>query len=111
MLNTFYFENGQENVYNDRGQKAFNLVKDILAQIKDPNIIPETVTGRQDQLMTEENVSSRITDTRNNVLAENLYSFCSHSKGQIINCYCGIYTYLSIIDLHFIWFSLKLPLI
>ncbi|KAG2189898.1 hypothetical protein INT46_008218 [Mucor plumbeus] len=80
MLNTFYFENGQENVYNDRGQKAFNLVKDILAQIKDPNIIPETVTGRQDQLMTEENVSSRITDTRNNVLAENLYSFCSHSK-------------------------------
>jgi hypothetical protein len=53
MLDTFYFENGQENVYNDRGQKEFNPVTDILTQIKDTNIIPETVTGRQDQVMTE----------------------------------------------------------
>jgi hypothetical protein len=47
MSNTFYFEDGQENVYNDRGQKVFDPMEDILTQIKDPNIVLETVTSRQ----------------------------------------------------------------
>jgi transposase len=47
------------------------------------------VKGRlkRDRLMTEENISSRIGDACNDVPAENLYSFRSHSKGQTINCY------------------------
>ncbi|KAG1446092.1 hypothetical protein G6F46_011913 [Rhizopus delemar] len=41
---------------------------------------------KRDQLMTEENLSSRIADACNDVLISDLYSFCSHSKRQIINC-------------------------
>lgn len=37
--------------------------------------------------MINENISLRIGDAYNDVPAENLYSFCSLSKGQIINCY------------------------
>jgi transposase len=40
-----------------------------------------------DRLMSEENLSSRIGDACNNVLISDLYSFCSHSKRQIIKCY------------------------
>ncbi|KAG1515216.1 hypothetical protein G6F52_009738 [Rhizopus delemar] len=37
-----------------------------------------------DRLMSEENLSSRIGDACNDVLISDLYSFCSHSKRQII---------------------------
>ena len=52
MLNAFYFEYGQENDYNDRGQKSFDPMEDILTQIKDSNIVLETVTSRQAYLTT-----------------------------------------------------------
>ncbi|KAG0735409.1 hypothetical protein G6F57_014291 [Rhizopus arrhizus] len=42
---------------------------------------------KRDRLMSEENLSSRIGDACNAVLISDLYSFCSHSKRQIIKCY------------------------
>ncbi|KAG1446980.1 hypothetical protein G6F46_011592 [Rhizopus delemar] len=42
---------------------------------------------KRDRLMSGENLSSRIGDACNDVLISDLYSFCSHSKRQIIKCY------------------------
>lgn len=39
------------------------------------------------RLMTEENLSSTVTDACNDVLNSDLYGFCSHSKRQIVNCF------------------------
>jgi transposase len=39
------------------------------------------------EMMKEETLSSRIGDACNDVRFSDLYSFCLHSKRQIINCY------------------------
>ena len=42
---------------------------------------------KRHRLMKEETLSSRIDDACNDVHFSDLYSFCLHSKYQIINCY------------------------
>ncbi|KAG1040302.1 hypothetical protein G6F43_012308 [Rhizopus delemar] len=42
---------------------------------------------KRGRLTSEENLSNKIGDACNDVLIRDLYSFCSHSKCQIIKCY------------------------
>jgi hypothetical protein len=50
MTTTFYFEDGQDNVYNEQGKKVFDPMEDVLTQVTDPNIVLETVTNRKSYL-------------------------------------------------------------
>ncbi|KAI8060401.1 uncharacterized protein B0P05DRAFT_557997 [Gilbertella persicaria] len=44
MTTTFFYEDGQENVYNDLGIKVFDPVENVLTQITDPNVVLETIS-------------------------------------------------------------------
>lgn len=52
MPNQFYYEDGQDNVYNEQGVKIFDPMEDVLTQIKDPNIVLESLTTQKLYLST-----------------------------------------------------------
>jgi hypothetical protein len=56
MTNTFFYEDGQENVYNEQGIKAFDPIGDTLTQITDPNIVLETITSQGTYLATRKSI-------------------------------------------------------
>lgn len=37
--NTFYYEDGLENIFNDNGEKVVDPMEDVLTYIIDPNIV------------------------------------------------------------------------
>ena len=39
MTTTFFYKDGQENVYTEQGIKVFDPMEDILTQVTDPNIV------------------------------------------------------------------------
>lgn len=57
----------------------FNPIKQFWAIVKGDM--------KHSRLMNEENLSSRIRNSCDNVLTSDFYAFCNHSKRQIINCY------------------------
>lgn len=50
MANTFFYGDGQENVYNDLGIKVFDPIEDVLTQITYPNIVLETIATQSSYL-------------------------------------------------------------
>lgn len=47
MMNTFFYENGQENVFNEEEEIVYDPMEDVLINTDDPNIVLETITTRQ----------------------------------------------------------------
>ena len=47
MANTFFYEDGHENVYNEHGQKVLDPMEGVLTEITDPNIVLETITNQK----------------------------------------------------------------
>ncbi|KAI8076661.1 uncharacterized protein B0P05DRAFT_471648, partial [Gilbertella persicaria] len=45
--NTFYYEDGLENVFNENGEKVVDPMEGILTDIIDPSIILTTITSQQ----------------------------------------------------------------
>jgi hypothetical protein len=43
-MNSFFYEDGQENIFNEQGKKVYDSMKDVLTQVDDPNIVLETIT-------------------------------------------------------------------
>lgn len=39
MTITFFYEDGQENIYTEQGINVFDPMEDILTQATDPNIV------------------------------------------------------------------------
>ncbi|KAG1135586.1 hypothetical protein G6F37_012654 [Rhizopus arrhizus] len=60
MTNTFFYEDGQENVYNEQGIKAFDPMGDTLTQITDPNIVLETITSQSTYLAIRKSTEEKI---------------------------------------------------
>ncbi|PHZ12586.1 uncharacterized protein RHIMIDRAFT_251537 [Rhizopus microsporus ATCC 52813] len=50
MMNTFFYEDGQENILNEQNKKACDPMKDVLMQANVPNIVLETITNRETYL-------------------------------------------------------------
>ncbi|RCH85203.1 hypothetical protein CU097_008583 [Rhizopus azygosporus] len=49
-MTTFFYEDGQENLFNEHGEKVYDPMEDFLTQIDDPNIVLETITNRETYL-------------------------------------------------------------
>ncbi|KAG1607144.1 hypothetical protein G6F46_012510 [Rhizopus delemar] len=49
-MTTFFYEDGQENLFNEHGEKVYDPMEDVLTQIDDPNIVLETITNRETYL-------------------------------------------------------------
>lgn len=60
MTSAFFYEDGQENVYNEQGIKVFDPMEDILTQITDPNIVLETITSQSSYLETRKSIEEKI---------------------------------------------------
>lgn len=52
MTTRFFYEDGQENVYDEQGIKVFDPMEGVLTQITDPNIVLESITTRKLYLST-----------------------------------------------------------
>lgn len=52
MINSFYYQDSQDHVYNEQGEKVFNPMEGTLTQITDPNTVLETVTTQKTYLST-----------------------------------------------------------
>ncbi len=46
-MTSFYYEDGNDNVYNEQGEKVLDPIEGILTEITDPNIILEGITSQQ----------------------------------------------------------------
>ncbi|KAI7907211.1 uncharacterized protein BX663DRAFT_411159, partial [Cokeromyces recurvatus] len=44
--NTFYYEDGLENIFNENGEKVVDPMEDVLTDIIDPNIVLATITSQ-----------------------------------------------------------------
>ena len=44
--NTFYYEDGLENVFNENGKKVVDPMEGILTDIIDPNIVLSAITSQ-----------------------------------------------------------------
>ncbi|KAL7332665.1 hypothetical protein PS15p_201688 [Mucor circinelloides] len=44
--NTFYYEDGLENVFIENGEKVVDLIEGVLTDIIDPSIILATITSQ-----------------------------------------------------------------
>ncbi|KAI9262895.1 hypothetical protein EDC94DRAFT_518704 [Helicostylum pulchrum] len=42
---TFYYEDGQDNVFNENGEKVVDPMEGVLTDITDPNIVLATITN------------------------------------------------------------------
>ncbi|KAG1474713.1 hypothetical protein G6F56_000181 [Rhizopus delemar] len=49
-MSTFFYEDGQDNIYNEQGEIVYGPMEDVLTQIDDPNIILETITSQKTYL-------------------------------------------------------------
>ncbi|KAI9487724.1 MAG: hypothetical protein EXX96DRAFT_647346 [Benjaminiella poitrasii] len=49
-MNTFYYEDGQEIIFNKEGEGFYDPMKDILTNVDVSNIVLETITTRQTYL-------------------------------------------------------------
>ncbi|KAI7871603.1 hypothetical protein BDF14DRAFT_1699074, partial [Spinellus fusiger] len=49
-INSFFYEDGQENIFNKQGEKVQDPIEDALTQVDDPNIVLETTTSRETYL-------------------------------------------------------------
>ncbi|KAG1039067.1 hypothetical protein G6F43_012583 [Rhizopus delemar] len=45
MSNVFYYEDGQDNLYDEQGMRVYDPMKDVLTEVNDSNIILETLTN------------------------------------------------------------------
>lgn len=50
MTKSFFYEDGQDNVFNEQGEKVFDPMEGILTEITDPNIVLETITSQREYL-------------------------------------------------------------
>lgn len=41
----FFYEDGQDNVFNEQGEKVFDPMEGILTQITDPKVVLETIAS------------------------------------------------------------------
>jgi hypothetical protein len=48
--NTFFYEDGHNNVYNKDGERVFNPMEGVLTEINDPNVVLETITSQKSYL-------------------------------------------------------------
>ncbi|ORE10766.1 hypothetical protein BCV72DRAFT_198873, partial [Rhizopus microsporus var. microsporus] len=39
----FFYEDGQNNIYNENGQLTYDPMEDVMSTIDDPNIVLETL--------------------------------------------------------------------
>jgi hypothetical protein len=46
MERSFFYEDGQDNLYNEYGVKVYDPMEGILTEINDPNVILQRVTGQ-----------------------------------------------------------------
>jgi hypothetical protein len=46
----FFYEDGQENIFNEEGEKVYDPMEDVLTHVDDPNIVLETITSQQTYL-------------------------------------------------------------
>ena len=49
----FFYEDGQENIFNEQGEKVYDPMEGVLTQADDPNIVLETITSRETYLNTK----------------------------------------------------------
>ncbi|KAG1446093.1 hypothetical protein G6F55_011686 [Rhizopus delemar] len=49
-MNTFFYEDGLENLYNDRGEKVYDPMEGVLTDVSDPNIVLEKITSKENYL-------------------------------------------------------------
>lgn len=47
MSHPFFYEDGQDNLYNEIGEKVYDPMEGILIQVDDPNIALERVTTQK----------------------------------------------------------------
>ncbi|KAG1448508.1 hypothetical protein G6F56_008922 [Rhizopus delemar] len=50
MTNTFYFEDGMDNLFDEHGERVYDPMEGVLTEITDPNIVLETITNRKSYL-------------------------------------------------------------
>lgn len=51
--NTFYCEDGLENIFNENGEKVVDPMEDVLTYIIDPNIVLATITSQAAYLVAK----------------------------------------------------------
>ncbi|KAG1449524.1 hypothetical protein G6F56_008615 [Rhizopus delemar] len=85
MSNVFYYEDGQDNVYDEQGMRVYDPMKDVLTEVIDSNIILETLTNQKtyfDQKPLEKLVVDNLTSAikkENNSLTKMIE--CAQEKG------------------------------
>lgn len=47
---TFFYEDGNENVYNEDGERVFDSMEGVLTEITDSNVVVETITSQKSYL-------------------------------------------------------------
>lgn len=67
MTNTFFYEDGQENVYKEQGIKVFDPMEDVLMQITDPNVVLETIDTQSSYLEACKSIEEKIGKKSDNV--------------------------------------------
>jgi hypothetical protein len=67
ITNIFFYEYGQENVYNEQGIKVLDPMEDVLTQITDPNIVLETITLQNSYLETRKSIEEKIVKESNDI--------------------------------------------
>jgi hypothetical protein len=50
IKSAFIYEDGYENVYNEKGERFFDLMEDVLTEISDPNVILDNITSQKSYL-------------------------------------------------------------
>ncbi|KAI8094515.1 hypothetical protein BDF21DRAFT_96156 [Thamnidium elegans] len=78
-MNTFLYEDGQENIFNE-GEKAYDPMEDVLTYVDDPKIVLETITSRQTYLSVKR-------PKKNLLKGSQLYNNCSDfTRETFIDC-------------------------
>ncbi|KAG1092608.1 hypothetical protein G6F42_019158 [Rhizopus arrhizus] len=65
MSSVFYYEDGQDNLYDENGMKVDDPMEDVLTEVNDPNIVLETLTNQKtyfDQKPLEKLVVDKVTN-------------------------------------------------
>ncbi|KAI8881034.1 hypothetical protein K501DRAFT_189850, partial [Backusella circina FSU 941] len=59
----FFYEDGQESIFSE-GEKVYDPMEDVLTQVDDPSIVPETITSRQTYLSVKspEKIAEKIAE-------------------------------------------------
>lgn len=65
MSSVFYYEDGQDNLYDENGMKVDDPMEDVLTEVNDPSIVLETLTNQKtyfDQKPLEKLVVDKVTN-------------------------------------------------